>query len=438
MPRSGKRFTGDPTQVQSRDDRNSSRLSKRASTLLGAAGWSSSEQQELSIFFAQQRAQQHGDLPLAEVAALLEARRRPRRPRRSGSRSAGSRRARHAWRRSASATSASASRSSTADRRRRALARDRRLERHARAMVLRAFDADDGALAWREWHALVRPRARRRRAGGAAAAAAATRPRPSARTRPRRGRSTRRTVVSFVRRPLINVPVPTRVNLAGAEGVLKKAAALADREPAPATAAIRTAPPDAAGEGHGSRGGARRVGRLAGLLNRGTCAARVAAASGRDHRAAAFGARAARAAAAAVGASVGRTRRAAARRAARVVMAHARDRRVDALVRRASTSRSRSVSASLQSARAAGSDPLSFPILWPPRAAGRAGGDRRSSASSASRASLPKRAASSRGSQRRAAASSAWCCRGAHAARRARTHGHRGGQVFRVRHRCRR
>ena len=40
--------------------------------MLGAAGWSSSEQQELSIMFAQQRRNKHGDLPLSDVATLLE------------------------------------------------------------------------------------------------------------------------------------------------------------------------------------------------------------------------------------------------------------------------------------------------------------------------------------------------------------------------------
>ena len=141
---------------------------------------------------------------------------------------------------------------------------------HTRAMVLRAFDADnDGALAWKEWHRLVAAaRARRRHDarkaltyhpkaddGGALAqfandggdAAAIERADEAAAW----ALNPTRTIVSFVRLvTLINVPVPTRVNLAGAESVLR----VLLRSPIASRRRRDRNDPDAAGEAHVGRG----------------------------------------------------------------------------------------------------------------------------------------------------------------------------------------
>ena len=160
MPRGRERYDGDPTQVQSRDDRMSSRLSKRASAMLGAAGWSSSEQQELSIMFAQQRRNKHGDLPLSDVATLLEKLGVEREALSAvGLSLGGLARALDTRGRAREAGAVGvddfclglAFLDPLTD----AAALWRATDgwgEHTRAMVLRAFDADnDGALAWKEW-----------------------------------------------------------------------------------------------------------------------------------------------------------------------------------------------------------------------------------------------------------------------------------------------
>ena len=93
-----------------------------------------------------------------------------------------------------------------------------------------------------------------------------------------------RTIVSFVRLvTLINVPVPTRVNLAGAESVLR----VLLRSPIASRRRRDRNDPDAAGEAHVGRG-ASEEDRPASPAPIEEPARRVAAASGCDRRGAAL------------------------------------------------------------------------------------------------------------------------------------------------------